>query len=95
MIVTGPVTGAVTIVPKSETGTATTGASGATTVSLSNKYANYTSVQLTVKGTTVGYFAVFDNVTLSLTGSNTFEIRAFDAGGTQVAKDVSWKFEGI
>jgi hypothetical protein len=92
-------TGKVTVVPKKEMGvlTSTNATPGvATTVSLGGKYAKYTSVQLTAKNTSGNkYFCIYDNVVLSLTGANSFDVFVFDHAGTQVNSALSWTFEGL
>lgn len=80
--------------PREETGTITTVASGASTVTLSNKYATAKSIQLTPTGTTSRQ-AVYDAVTLSTTGTNSFAVYLFNSAGTQIAGDVSWVFKGV
>ena len=95
MIVESGATARVDAYPREETGVVTTSASGASTVSLTFKYATYKSIQLTPKGST-GRQVVFDNPVLSLSGANSFDVYLFAADGTtQLADDVSWIFQGI
>lgn len=77
-----------------ESNTTTSLASGAKTITLVNKYIKVNRVLVTPIGTTPKT-ATVDNIILSLTGSNTFDVYIFNDAGTQVASDFYWEFEGI
>ena len=70
----------------------TTSASGPTTVTLAGKYVLGAPL-VSLRGSAAGSVR-WDNLTLG-TGTNSFDIYAFDAGGSQIAADVAWTFEGI
>lgn len=75
----------------SVTGTGTPGA----VVQLTNKYFARRYVQLTPIGTGATY-AVADNVQLTAgTGTNSFDVYAFNAAGSRVAATVDYVFQGI
>jgi hypothetical protein len=89
-------------VVRSEDGLITTSASGPATVTLQNKYLRLNSIQLTPKNSGTGSptvinpaFALYDNVQLSATLTNTFDVYAFDENGNQIAVDVSYTFKGV
>ena len=70
-----------------------TGTPGAR-VYLSGEYFARRNVLLTPVGTSAGLSAVVDNVTLG-TGTNYFDIYAFDMNNNRVDCDVDYRFEGI
>ena len=80
--------------PREENGTIAATAGVAATVTLDNKYASAKSVQLTAKGSTSRQ-AIFDNVVLSTSGTNSFDVWLFNQAGTSISGDVSWLFQGI
>lgn len=89
-------------VVRTEDGTVTTSASAPVTVTLQNKYTRYKSIQAGVKNNSTGSpttidpaFAIYDNVVLSPTGTNSFDLYAFDENGIQVAREVSYTFKGV
>jgi hypothetical protein len=92
-VVTNPVV-RVEAFPREETGTVTTNASGATTVSLAGHYAAAKAIQLTANGT-AARTAVYDNVVVHPTSTNSFDVYAFNSSGTQISCDVSWVFQGV
>lgn len=69
-------------------------ASGPKTISLSGKYIKAVAINITPRGT-AARIATVDNIVLSLTGANSFDVYIFDAAGAQVATDFSWDFEGF
>lgn len=98
---TGPAL-VIDAVVRSEDQVITTSASGPAVVTLQNKYLKLNSIQLTVRNDSTGSptvlnpaFAVYDNVQLSATLTNTFDVYAFDENGVQVAVDVSVTFKGV
>ncbi len=78
--------------PRTETGSLTTSAAGATTVVLEHDYVSFIAINLQPSGTTPRT-AVFDNVQMGSPSS--FDVYLFDASGDQVAGDVSWEFKGV
>ena len=80
--------------PREENGTIAATAGAAATVTFDNKYASAKSVQLTAKGSTSRQ-AIFDNVVLSTSGTNSFDVWLFNQAGTSISGDVSWLFQGI
>lgn len=87
-------TARIDVVPRRETGTVTTSASAAVTVTLGSKYAAANSIQLTPTGT-AARTAIYDNVVVSTTGTNSFDVYLFNSSGTKISGDVSWLFLGI
>lgn len=81
-------------VSKSEAGSATSNASGAKTITLAGKYVAVLSVSASPKGTT-SKTSTIDNIVLSTTGTNSFDVYIFDSTGAQVASDFFWNFEAI
>jgi hypothetical protein len=77
-----------------ESGSATSLASGAKTISLAGTFTKAVSINIQPKGTTAR-MATVDNVVLSLVATNTFDVYLFDAAGVQVASDFDWTFEGF
>lgn len=84
---------ALAVTPRRESGTVTTSASGATTVSLAGKYLAKNAIVLAPQGT-VPRNAAWDNVILSQSGANSFDVYCFQSG-VQIAASVGWTFEGI
>lgn len=79
---------------KSETFTVTTSATLPVTVTLQGKYSLYRAIPMACKGTTAK-MADYNNVSLSPTGSNTFDVYAFNDAGAQVAVEVTGVFQGV
>lgn len=79
---------------KTEPFTVTTSATLATTVPLLGKYSLKRAIAMSPSAS-AARGAVYANVTLSPTGANTFDIRAFDDAGNQVALEVSGLFQGV
>lgn len=81
------------VVTREETGTITTVATGASTVTLSQTYQFANWVGLQPSGT-INRTAVYDNVQVG--DPTTFDVYLFDyATGNQVSGDVSWRFQGV
>ena len=83
----------INAVGRSESGSDTSSASVATTITLDNDYSTVKSIVLTPDGTTA-LTAVVDNIDLA-SDPNTFDVYIFNAAGTQVANAFYWAFEGI
>ncbi len=79
-------------VPREENGTVTTSASGATTVNLTNEYANVKALVLTPMGT-ASRQAVADAIVVG--GASSFNVYLFNAAGSQIAGDVMWQWQGV
>lgn len=79
---------------KSETFTVTTSATLPVSVTLAGKYSLYKAIPMSPKGTTAK-MAVYNNVVLSPTGANSFDVYAFNDAGAQVAVEVTGTFQGI
>lgn len=79
--------------PRVENGSVTCG-TGANTVALDFKYAAAKAISLTPQGT-AARIVVYDNIVLSLSGTNSFDVYLFDAAGNGATGEVSWRFEGI
>lgn len=81
------------VVTREETGTVTTSASGASTVTLNQAYEFANWIGLQPSGT-ASRTAVFDNVQVG--DPTTFDVYLFDdATGMQVSGDVAWRFQGV
>ena len=80
---------------RSESGTATSLASGPMTINLSSKYSKAATITLTPTGT--GFAAAsYDNVIVGLsTTPNSFDVYIFNASGVQIAKAFAWTFAGV
>ena len=89
-----PVISLAAVTRKESGGPVTSSAGAATTVSLAGKYAKAVRITVTPNGTTARMPTV-DNVVLSLSGANSFDVYLFDAAGTQVASSFRWDFEGF
>jgi len=76
-----------------ETGTITTSASAAVTVTLANKYAALRDLQVTAVQSGGTAVVTADAPSLSITLANTFQINA-TVSGTRVAVPVRWNFKG-
>lgn len=74
-------------------GPVTSSATLATTINLSGKYVKAVDINVQSIGTTPR-IGSYDNVVLSLSGANTFDVYLLDAAGNQVASDFTWTFEG-
>jgi hypothetical protein len=81
-------------VARVEDGQITTSASAPTQVTLNGKYTRIKSIQVTAEGASAA-MALYDNVFLSPTADNTFDLYAFDDAGNQIAAPVSWTFKGV
>lgn len=79
---------------KSESFTVTTSATLPVTVSLVGKYSLYKAIPMSPKGT-AAKMAVYNNVVLSPSGANSFDVYAFNDAGVQVAVEVTGVFEGV
>lgn len=75
-------------------GPVTSNAGSAKTITLAGKYFKAARITITPRGT-VARSSTLDNVALSLSGANTFDVYLFDQAGTQVASDFDWSFEGV
>lgn len=82
----------LTVVTNEESGTDTSSASAAKTITLASDYTLAKSIIVTPQGTTSAT-GVVDNVVLG--DPSTFDVYVFDASGTQVARDFTWRFQGI
>lgn len=80
-------------IPREETGTATSLASGPKRIYLDANFLLAKSIQITPSGTTA-VNCVWDNVTLG-GSSDYFDVYCFNAAGTQVAKEFFWTFNGV
>jgi hypothetical protein len=94
-IVTGLGLVRVTVVGRSESGSVTTSATVATTVSLANRYAKAVSIQLTAASGSTPRFPTYDNVVVGTGVTNSFDAYAFDAAGAKQATSCAWVFTGI
>lgn len=79
---------------ESSGGTLTSNASGATTITLAGEYSKALRIVVTVAGTTAATYTV-DNVVLAIGSANSFDVYIFDSGGTQIARDFRWEFQGV
>jgi hypothetical protein len=84
----------VVTVGRTESGTVTTSASGAATVTLTNKYAKAISIQVTPASGATAYFATYDNVVVG-SGTNSFDAYAFNTAGAKVAVACTYQYSGI
>lgn len=80
------------VVTNEESGSDTSSASAAKTITLTAGYALAKSVIVTPHGTTAA-IGVVDNITLGEPSS--FDVYVFDAAGAQIARDFTWRFQGI
>lgn len=94
MILRPPVISLAAVTRKESGGPTTSSAGAATTISLSGKYAKAVRITVTPLGTAARMPTV-DNVVLSLSGANSFDVYLFDAAGTQVASSFRWDWEGF
>lgn len=81
------------VVVREESGTVTTNASAAATVTLSQDYDFANWVGLTPSGTAARY-AVYDNIVVGSSPAS-FDVYLFDSSGTQISGDVAWRFQGV
>lgn len=79
---------------KESAGPVTSSAGAATTISLTGKYFKVVRITITPRGT-VARMSTINNIVLSLSGANSFDVYLFDQAGTQVASDFNWDFEGV
>ena len=84
----------VDAVPREEVGQIVTVASGVSRVNLANRYVKAKTIQLTPVGS-VPRTACYDNVVMTPTAANSFDVYLFNAAGAQVAGPVDFKFEGV
>jgi len=80
--------------PRQEVGVVSCAASGPTTVMLEGRYVRTKSISALASGATARS-VTYDNVVVTPDGTNSFDLYLFNAGGTQIAGDVTWTFEGI
>lgn len=78
---------------REESGKVTTLASGAKTITLDNTYAKASAISLTAGSSTAARTAVYDNIVLGT--PTTFNVYLFNASGTQIAGEVSYRFIGV
>ena len=71
----------------------TSSATVATTISLTGKYFKAVRITITPRGL-VPRTSTLDNVVLSTSGANSFDVYLFTAAGAQVASAFDWAFEG-
>lgn len=88
-----PVITLAAVTRKESGGPVTSSAGAASVVSLSGKYAKAVRITVTPLGTAARMPTV-DNIVLSLSGANSFDVYLFDAAGTQVASSFRWDYEG-
>ena len=79
---------------RTENGVITTNAAGRSVVTLGYKYAAAKTIQLTPKGT-ASRSAVYDNIILSQSGANTFDVYLFNSAFAQISGEVAWVFQGV
>ncbi|MEO8101942.1 MAG: hypothetical protein ABI790_05415, partial [Betaproteobacteria bacterium] len=79
---------------KESDGPVTSNAGSAKTISLAGKYFKVVRITITPRGT-VARMSTLNNIVLSLSGANSFDVYLFDQAGTQVASDFNWDFEGV
>lgn len=89
-----PTIGITTLTRKESGGPVTSSASTYSRVTLAGQYFKATRITLTPRGT-AARIATVDNIVMSTSGTNSFDVYIFDAAGTQVASDYDWSFEGI
>lgn len=89
-----PVITLAAVTRKESGGPVTSSAGAATTISLSGKYAKAVRITITPLGT-AARIATLNNVVLSTSGANSFDVYLFDAAGTQVASSFNWDHEGF
>lgn len=82
------------ILAQEETGSGTSAASGATTITLSRQYAAARSLVITPEATSARS-AVFDNIVLDNSGFTTFDVYIFNSAGSQVATAFRYSFKGV
>lgn len=75
-----------------ETGSDTSNAGSAKTITLDNEYSAAKSITITAQGT-AARTATYDNISLGAT--TTFDVYIFDSSGAQVANDFIWDFKGV
>jgi hypothetical protein len=85
----------VVVVGRSETGTVTTSATTAATVTLTSRYAKAVSIQVTPASGATGRYATYDNVIVGNDVTNSFDAYAFDTTGTRAAQQCTWLFTGV
>lgn len=78
--------------PRTETGQATSVASGPTTITVDQVYAAVKSITITPLGTAPRTYAVD---AIAVGDPTTFDVYLFDVSGNQVATDFRWQFDGV
>lgn len=94
MVINKPPRMALIATSKTEANTTTSLASGASVISLVNKYFKAVRITVTPLGTS-SKTATVDNVIVSTSGANSFDVYIFNSSGTQIASDFYWEFEGV
>lgn len=94
LIINKPPKMSLAAVTHRESGSSTSSAGAATTITLAGHYALAVSINIQPKGTAARIGTV-DNVVLSQVSPNTFDVYLFDAAGVQVASAFDWTFEGF
>ncbi len=89
-----PVITLAAVTRKESGGPTTSSAGAATTISLAGKYAKAVRITVTPLGT-AARMSTLNNVVLTTSGANSFDVYLFDAAGTQVASSFNWDFEGF
>lgn len=86
----------VAVVPREESGSATSQATGPTTIALANHYAKTLGIVITPLGNSSLRWTI-DNLQLNTaTGAgDTFDVYLWDANDNQVAADFIWTFKGV
>jgi hypothetical protein len=83
----------VSVIPRVETGSGTSSASGAVTISTVNQYSAAQSIKITPLGTSAYPWAV-DNISIE-SDHVEFDVYIFDSDGNNVATNFQWEFRGI
>lgn len=89
-----PVIGLAALTRSESGGPVTSSATTFSRITLANKYVRATRITVTPRGTSAR-IATIDNIQLSQSSTNTFDVYVFDAAGVQVASDYDWSFEGF
>lgn len=82
----------IDVIPREETGSNTSLATGAKTITLANAYTATKTITITPTGT-AARIGVVDNIVMAAT--STFDVYVFDAAGAQVANGFQWTFKGV
>lgn len=89
-----PVIGLTTLTRKESGGPVTSSATTYSRITLTGNYVKATRITVTPRGT-AARIATVDNVVVSPSSTNSFDVYIFDAAGTQVASNYDWSFEGF